>query len=359
MNVEIIGQGLGTSNPFQFFLLRLLRDQSITRCSALVAFVTLDGLLRLGAEPGGALESFVLAPSKELHWIVGAESITSADALLRLRDLESMSGGRCSVLVSADPVGGLFHPKVFMFERPGGGGAVLIGSNNVTSGGLEENIEASVLLDNMSPKEMEPWRQVWLRAMALGHRLCPITNDLISEVREERRRQRRARRPRRAREEIEPELVQGNPRILIRYVARAGGRTSQVHFSRRIVEQFFGLRPGDGGTIDIQMVQPGQPPGRLEAGRRLVFSQTNRNPKIEMEGVRRSLPPDYPAGGYAILLVQEVERGRYRYMILLPTDPGYTALNNHLSQVPRHGLALREDIVHLDKLVEIWADYPV
>lgn len=91
----------------------------------------------------------------------------------------------------------------------------------------------------------------------------------------------------------------------------------------------------------------------------MVFSQANRNPKIEMEGVRLRLPYDYPQAGYAILLVQEIEHGRYRYMILLPTDPGYTELNTHLSQVPKHGLALAENILRLDRLLEIWPDYPV
>ena len=360
MNIQIIDQGLGTGISFQQFLLRLLRDESFLRCTALIAFVTYDGLLRLGAESGGTLHSIFTSSSRELHWIVGADTVTTAEALVRLRDLENTSASRCSVRVLEDPSTSLFHPKVFIFERSDGSGAILIGSNNVTPGGLEDNIEAAVLIDDLSTQEMEPWRQVWQRVLGLGAVLHPITDDLISRVREERRRQRRPRRRRvRVTEDIEPDFVQGDPRILLRYIAGAGGRTSQVHFSRRIVEQYFGLRPADNKTISIQMVQPGQRPGRLEAHRRLVFSQSNRNSRIEMEGVRERLPYNYPSGWYAILLVQEVEKGRYRYMTLLPTDDGYNEVDNYLGQVPRRGLSFQEDIIQLNRLLDIWPDYPV
>jgi len=359
MNVRIIDQGLGTGDCFQQPLLRLFQDTSIIRCTALIAFVTYDGLLRIGIETGGPLHSFVTL-KKELHWIVGIEVVTTADALERLRDLEGLSEGRSSIRAFDDPSKGLFHPKVFMFERSDGSGATLIGSNNLTPGGLENNIEASVLIDDISPKEMEVWRKLWQRAISPGHRLYPITDDLISKVRENRQSQRGGRRRKvRVIEEIETEIIQGNPRILLRYIAGAGGRTSQAHFSRQMVEQFFGLTPGDGKTITIQMVQPGQQPGRLETDRPLVFSQTNRNSRIEMVGLKDRLPPNYPAGWYAILLVQEVEHSRYRYMTLIPTDTGYSTVNDYLSQIPQHGKSFQETIILLDRMLEIWPDYPV
>jgi hypothetical protein len=358
MNIEIIDQGLGTCDPFQEFLLRLLEDESFTCCNALIAFVTYDGLLRLGPEPGGVLHRFVTTPAKKLHWIIGADTVTTAEALAGLRDMQTLAGAQCLIQVLEDPTGRLFHPKVFMFERSNGGGAVLVGSNNLTPGGLQDNIETAVLLDDISPEEMESWRQVWLR-VSQDSRLRPITDDLIVRVRHDRQRRHISRRRIRITEETGPEIAQGNPMILIRYIAGAGGRTSQVHFTRHIVERYFGLCPGDGKTINVQMVQPGQSPGHLEVNRRLVFSKTNRNPKIEMDGLKDRLPSDYPTDWHAILLVQRVEPGRYRYMTLLPTDPGYAEVNNHLSQVPRYRLALQEDIIPLDRLLEIWPDYPV
>ncbi|MFC1913140.1 hypothetical protein ACFLX7_02990, partial [Chloroflexota bacterium] len=137
MNIRIIDQGFGTGVSYQQFLLRLLSDESFIRCTALIAFVTYDGLLRLGPEPGGVLHSYFTSP-KELHWIVQAETVTTAEALGRLRDLECASAGRSSIRVLEDPSSGLFHPKVFMFERRDESGAILIGSNNLTPGGLED-----------------------------------------------------------------------------------------------------------------------------------------------------------------------------------------------------------------------------
>jgi len=357
--VRLIAQRLGSTEPFQAVLLNLLRDESIVRCRALVAFATLDGLLRLGAEPGGILDTFVLNAAKELHWIVGVDAVTTAEALSCLRRLQDVSQGRCSIRAFSSVPGSLFHPKLFIFEREDGSGDVLIGSNNLTPGGLESNTEIAVLFENLSPAELAEWDYIWQQAAAMQSALSDIDDELIAQISYERQREPRRRRRVAMRAEEEPESSVVGTRVLVRYVASAGGRTSQVHFSLQKVQDFFGLRPGDTSEISLQMVQPGEDLGRIERGRRLVFSSVNRNPKIEMEGVRHRLAYDYPAGGRAILIVQGVEPNHYRYMMLLPGEPGYEQLRDHLDSVPQHRLALKEDILTLDELLVIWPLYPV
>jgi hypothetical protein len=41
----------------------------------------------------------------------------------------------------------IFHPKVWIFSLPSGAGAAIVGSSNLTRGGLDCNLEANVLVD--------------------------------------------------------------------------------------------------------------------------------------------------------------------------------------------------------------------
>lgn len=359
MDLSIISQKLGREESLQPVLLELLSDKAVMRCYSLMAFVTYDGLLRLGIDPGGVLETFAMDPSREFHWVVGVDNVTTADALIRLRDLQNATGGRSSVRAFSDRDRGLFHPKLFIFERRDNTGTVIVGSNNLTPGGLVNNVEIAVILDNLSASAMQEWNEIWQYVSNLPSGILQIDDILIRNVRDRNRREASRRREQvRLVGEEEPESTLVDTRVLVRYISGAGGRTTQVHFSLQKMHEFFRLHPGDTRTISVQMVQPGELPEQLEPPRRLVYSQTNRNPKIEMRGVRR-LPSDYPAGGYAVLIIQEMDRDRYRYMISMPGESGYHELSNHLDRVPQHGKSLKEDILTINELLGIWPDYPI
>jgi hypothetical protein len=146
-------------------------------------------------------------------------------------------------------------------------------------------------------------------------------------------------------------------RILIRYVPKAGGRTSQVHFTREIAERFFHFVLGRSRTIRLQQLRPGKAPGPIES-RPLVYSTSNRNCKIEVSGARR-LGEHYPTDGQRpIIVFEEIEENLFQYLPLLPSDDGFPELATHLNSLPR-GRALASDITNLGTLLQIWPDYPV
>lgn len=357
--MRVIAQRLGSPAIFQQVFISLLQDPYVVNSKALVAFVTLDGLLRIGAEPSGTLDNFILNTTKRLSWIVGIDAVTTSDALVCLRGLQDRSGGRCSIRAFSSSAGSLFHPKLFIFEKADGSGHVLIGSNNLTPGGLESNTEIAVLIEELTTDELLEWDRIWQQALVRREAIMDINDDLIHQVENERKRDLRRRRRVVVREEEETEPSYVGIRVLIRYIAKAGGRTSQVHFSLGKVRDFFHLIPGSTDEITLQMVQPGELLGRIETGRRLIFSNVNKNAKIEMEGLRDKIPDNYPADGRAILIVQEVESNHYRYMVLLPRNNGYNQLHNYLDSVSQQGLALKEDIMTIAQLLEIWPDYPI
>jgi hypothetical protein len=147
-------------------------------------------------------------------------------------------------------------------------------------------------------------------------------------------------------------------RILIRYVPKAGGRTSQVHFTREIAEDYFHFVLDQQRTIRLQQMRPGSALGPVE-NRPLVYSEVNRNCRIEVSGARR-LGEHYPTSGQRpIIVFEEVQGDLFRYLPLLPGDDGYAELDMYLDSLPKKGPALPSYITNLSKLLQIWPGYPV
>ena len=360
MRHTTIVQGLNGDN-LERHLKELLSDSAVRRCRCAVAWVTLDALLRLGTKEDGTLFRFVSSPNRRLEWVVGVDRVTTADALREFQRLSSSAPEACDIKAFSSSEGRLFHPKVFIFDRENGRSTVLVGSANLTPAGLSENFEIVARLDDLTITEMSQWNKMWGSCLARTE-IKPIDDELVTRVASDRRVERqiarRRRRVRRIPEELRGEITPPTgPKILARYVPLAGGRTSQVHLTRPIVENFFRLPLRPGEMVRLQQVQPGHSPQSVEE-RPLVYSQKNKNPKIELNGAR-VLIGRYPTGDRRpIVVFQEVGPRFYKYMLLLPSDSGHRRLSRQLDLQPKEGGALRSWITDLDSLAEVWPDYP-
>lgn len=100
---------------------------------------------------------------------------------------------------------------------------------------------------------------------------------------------------------------------LIRLVPRAGNRSKQVHFTVDLLEKYFCLKPGDG--ILVQEMLASGAVGEIEH-RQVVFSQRNRNVKIELAGASM-LDTNYPANPETrpVLILKKVNANLFVYMI--------------------------------------------
>jgi len=366
MKQTIIAQGINDHVTFESHLRELLNDCNVVNSKALVAFVTLNGVLSIGAAPGGELFNHIRKDNNTFQWIIGIDSITTSDALRTLRELEGLSTGEYYVRVF-ESSSGIFHPKVFIFKRIDGSGTVLIGSNNLTSGGLKDNIEVAVRLDNLTADEINQWEELWESINNKKDNVKLITDELLTQLQETRRRERtnRQRVQRHPAEETvikditipEVEPLANERKILIREVPRAGDRVHQVHFTLDIAEHYFGFtEEGGSKQIRLQQLQPNSFPGEVEH-RRLVLSPVNRNAKIEVGGARILLE-NYPDEARPILVFEQLESDFFRYMLLLPGDKGFDELSTYLATLPRRK-SLPYKITDLNEMLEIWPDYPV
>jgi HKD family nuclease len=134
VSVEFISQPFATDRIGDH-LLRNLRE-GWTHFRAAVAFVKQSGTLRLGR----ALSEF--ARRSDVEFMVGIDlQGTSAEGLGTLLEL-IRPNGRVIVVHNAQP-SNTFHPKIYLFKSLDAA-EMIVGSGNLTKGGLFENCEAAL-----------------------------------------------------------------------------------------------------------------------------------------------------------------------------------------------------------------------
>jgi HKD family nuclease len=79
--------------------------------------------------------------------LVGIDMPTPPDAIQMLSDLQSEFPS-LKVRVFQSGQQAIFHPKLAVFVRRGGGITAIVGSGNLTGGGLRHNYEAGVFIDH-------------------------------------------------------------------------------------------------------------------------------------------------------------------------------------------------------------------
>jgi HKD family nuclease len=118
--------------------------QGITRCDDVkvaVAFASSGGLKLLRPSIDSALQS-----GASLEFLVGLDMhATEPDAINELYALSnSASKLQLSCYIGIGP-GAIYHPKMYLF-RSGNGATAIVGSSNLTQGGLKRNVEVNVVL---------------------------------------------------------------------------------------------------------------------------------------------------------------------------------------------------------------------
>lgn len=145
-------------------------------------------------------------------------------------------------------------------------------------------------------------------------------------------------------------MLSGSEYVLVAQVPKGSDRWEQTHFNRDIVEQFFRLSPGDSKSITLERIDYlGQFAGRTS--RTLVFSDVNKNPKIELD---YSPICDYPVAGVPILLVLELDPRTFRYRALMPGGSGYAEMLQLSNDLPKIGRGHRRGITNLDEVELRW-----
>lgn len=151
MEIAFVGQPFADEGNLREFVDEAVGDASVEKLSVMTAWAKYSGLIRVKDQ----LESF-RARGGTSRLIVGIDEGGATEQGLRLA-LELFD----SVHVLFDRSGRTFHPKIYLFEGPDVA-RLLVGSNNMTAGGVFYNYEGAlqVLVDLAVGKEKQVVEQI-------------------------------------------------------------------------------------------------------------------------------------------------------------------------------------------------------
>ena len=308
--------------------------------------------------------------NSEVEILVGLDAVTDRPGLERLLELANKNP-QFKPRVIKNNTGALIHPKMLVARYADDRAAVVVGSNNLSYGGLSGNVEGYTIARFESGEliDLSDWD-------AFISRWGPLIAEIDEEaLKAAERNEHRLRRLRTAVEQTstipDSGVVMSDgqahetavsgigslaEQLLVAQIPKAGNRWSQVHYSAEIIQSYFQVQAGahvslrkfDGASVEEPQV---------------VYSTVNKNYKIELGAAREAEKEGgYPATGRPVVLFRR-ESGalrRYRYVLLMPGDTGHAAMTtlatrafsgpaNHLPRV----------VVPRNRVLAAWPECPL
>jgi hypothetical protein len=368
MECEFFLQDPTSPDTVYLFEAMIAASQDAVAWTGMFAFASRAGVDALVTDP--VTQSFLR--DSRMSLLVGMDAVTNRGTLERLQALERQHA-RLSVRVFWNRTPGLFHPKIARFDYPNGSRSLIVGSGNLTPGGLRQNFEAFSVMRASANETLDvsSWERFLtdhaedIRAIdeeALeraarntirggGERRIPqldVEPDPVGRA------VGNDGRPAIAGAEVELP-VGGTERFLIAQVPEAGGRWHQLHLNKDVVERYFRVQPNTSqraylvecmldGSFGDQEVRP------------CVYSQANKNHKIEIASHRGD---PYPAGGPPIAVFRELQARSFAYMLLMPGDRGYAELSRLNAEHEAIGRGHRRIVTDLASVRDAWPQCPL
>lgn len=303
----------------------------------------------------------------EVEVLVGLDAVTDRLGLERLLELAG-ENPQFKPLVIKNTTGALVHPKMLVARYADGRAVAVVGSNNLSSGGLNGNVEGYTIA------RFEPGEDVdlsdWDAFIARwGPLIAEIDDEALETAEQNARRLRRLRTAaaETTREPGSPVVVSDGQAhetpalgvedlgeaLLVAQIPKARDRWSQVHYSAEIIQHYFEVQGGD--HVFLRRFDG----ARVET-RQVVYSNRNMNYKIELGAAREA--GDYPAEGRPLVLFRRESRSRRRhlYMLLMPGDAGHAEMTA-LAETTFEGPAnyMPRVIVPRNHILAAWPECPL
>lgn len=359
----------------------LTQLQCANGCRAMFAFASTNGVDEMFNDP--------IVKTYLSHWplsiVLGLDAITNRQTLERMKQLQE-EHKKLTVEVFRNPYNTLFHPKICHFEGLDNGQVVIVGSGNLTPGGLKQNFEAySVLYAGAAEQvDLSPWSDFLSRHRA---NIRAIDDEALERAAQNVFRGgggggvRVPGTPRipipihssvpvaipqvvppfpleRAIDARLPGDVEAVPdKVLIAEIPGGGERWNQAHFNKEVITVFFEVQPETTQRVYLTPVESSGVRGQQEM-RPCVYSRnSNKNLKIEL-GLGRGL--SYPPGEERPLgMFRRVQARVFEYMLLMPGDAGYRATRELMLSLDSIGKGLHRSLTNTRQLADVWPECPL
>jgi hypothetical protein len=257
--------------------------------------------------------------------IVGLDSITDEAAVKTLIGLDAAIPN-LRVRAFLPKPEGLFHPKLAWFESSSTL-TLLVGSGNLTMGGLKNNWEAHTVstLTGADASAASTRLSQWVATWQLN--LVPIADPRVLT-----RAKQNTGNERSLKLAVKPapavaQAAEPTLEVLIGEVPRSGGRGSQVNVSRANFERFFGAQVGAQSRVTLYEVGADGTLGEVES--RPGGARRSKNYNFELNGMKGVT---YPSIGIPIGVYMRLRSGTFLYLVLLPGDAHYSVVSTFLAK---------------------------
>lgn len=262
--------------------------------------------------------------------VIGLDQVTDANAVTFLRaQQERYSGLHVRAFLHGE--NRLFHPKASWFTREGLT-TLILGSGNLTIGGLRRNWEAFVVQEVGDSGTAEGLHEIsdWLSSR--GDLLIPITDSSVLEAasRNTGKEPRNVQKASKKRESVPSEEV--TEVVLVAEIPRSGPRWGQANFPRATYEGFFGAAVGSQRRAIFYHVDDHGRVGEVEI--RPSVEVASQNYRFELSAAKGIT---YPADGRPIGVFRRVSAGVFLYSLELPGSERYALLVRLMTSQPDYG----------------------
>lgn len=378
------------------YLLESLTEafQSATQINGIFAYASGSGIQLLTED-----EAFQrIAKTGKVDLIVGTDAITTVRALDTLANVARQYPKMTARAFLNPLTDRIFHPKFCFTKRPKGG-CLVVGSGNLTEGGLLGNWEAysvEELSDGSFAKMQSLWNE-WtekhderllsldnpqVRERVAANSVLAREGDLPTLVAGRIRAGRhpvaaaaaaaRAKVGKRAKRKVaavagvvatepEPEdiqLIPNDATVLIAEIPQSGNRWKQANFDLDNYRNFFGAKPDAANRLVIfRHVNADGSVADYERNRPPVTVKS-RNFRFELAAAS-GIP--YPKKGRPIGVFIRMVGRTFFYRLLLPKDPEYATVSAILGQVAgplRREDSMRRGRTTVERLRKEWPNSP-
>jgi hypothetical protein len=268
-------------------------------------------------------ENFVAFVEKgTFELVIGLDSITDEAAVKVLVDLESRMPN-LSIRAFLHDRPEMFHPKLAWFASKAEM-TLLVGSGNLTMGGLKNNWEAYTVcrLAGAAGKQMVEKLEAWI--LSWSAMLIPISDARVLErARRNTGNERTLKRP--PKDLPKTTAADSDLSVLVAEIPKSGSRVGQVNFDLINYVQFFGAKVDTQRRITLYHVAEDGSLGDVES--RPSVARKSRNYSFELAAMRGVT---YPANGAPIGVFMRLEADSFLYMLILPDSAHYATVSNFL-----------------------------